>query len=176
MAYIREMCGCCGKIILYLYCSFSVCFSILILFSSFVLDCEKYCGALDIVFIIDSSESIGEANFTLEKNFVINTINRLGSMASDPKSKIGTVEHGTQFLANFQVTRSRCCHKSLTIFPPLNVLLDPKIFTQDLILCSSLILHSNDKVSTCIQSDKSILNYYFKLLLLTQNQNIRNIF
>ncbi|CAJ1079230.1 collagen alpha-2(VI) chain-like [Xyrichtys novacula] len=64
MTYIRETCGCC--------------------------DCEKHCGALDIVFIIDSSESIGLTNFTLEKNFVINTISRLGSMASDPASQTGT--------------------------------------------------------------------------------------
>nr|XP_040027188.1 collagen alpha-2(VI) chain isoform X1 [Gasterosteus aculeatus aculeatus] len=64
MNYIRETCGCC--------------------------DCEKRCGALDIVFVIDSSESVGLTNFTLEKNFVINTINRLGSFANDPKSEIGT--------------------------------------------------------------------------------------
>ncbi|XP_053738763.1 collagen alpha-2(VI) chain [Synchiropus splendidus] len=64
MNYIRETCGCC--------------------------DCEKRCGALDIVFVIDSSESVGLTNFTLEKNFVINTINRLGSLAKDPKSATGT--------------------------------------------------------------------------------------
>ncbi|XP_078795797.1 collagen alpha-2(VI) chain isoform X2 [Oryzias latipes] len=64
MTYIRETCGCC--------------------------DCEKHCGALDIVFILDSSESVGLTNFTLEKYFVINTINRLGSMASDPTSSTGT--------------------------------------------------------------------------------------
>ncbi|XP_030627138.1 collagen alpha-2(VI) chain [Chanos chanos] len=64
MNYIRETCGCC--------------------------DCEKRCGALDIVFVIDSSESVGLTNFTLEKNFVINTINRLGSIAKDPSSETGT--------------------------------------------------------------------------------------
>uniref|UniRef100_A0A8C8G7N0 VWFA domain-containing protein n=1 Tax=Oncorhynchus tshawytscha TaxID=74940 RepID=A0A8C8G7N0_ONCTS len=64
MSYIRETCGCC--------------------------DCEKRCGALDIVFVIDSSESVGLTNFTLEKNFVINTINRLGSMATHPHSETGT--------------------------------------------------------------------------------------
>uniref|UniRef100_A0A8B9KK07 Collagen alpha-2(VI) chain n=1 Tax=Astyanax mexicanus TaxID=7994 RepID=A0A8B9KK07_ASTMX len=64
MNYIRETCGCC--------------------------DCEKRCGALDIVFVIDSSESVGLTNFTLEKNFVINTINRLGSIAKDPNSETGT--------------------------------------------------------------------------------------
>lgn len=54
-----------------------------------VSDCEKRCGALDIVFVIDSSESVGLTNFTLEKNFVISTINRLGSMAKDPLSETG---------------------------------------------------------------------------------------
>lgn len=64
MTYVRETCGCC--------------------------DCEKRCGALDVVFVIDSSESIGYTNFTLEKNFVINVVNRLGAMAKDPKSETGT--------------------------------------------------------------------------------------
>ncbi|XP_078117850.1 collagen alpha-2(VI) chain-like [Sander vitreus] len=74
MAYVRETCGCC--------------------------DCEKHCGALDIVFVIDSSESVGLTNFTLEKNFVINTINRLGSMASDPASSTGTRVGVVQFSHN----------------------------------------------------------------------------
>uniref|UniRef100_A0AAQ4QPA1 Collagen alpha-2(VI) chain n=1 Tax=Gasterosteus aculeatus aculeatus TaxID=481459 RepID=A0AAQ4QPA1_GASAC len=74
MTYIRETCGCC--------------------------DCEKHCGALDIVFVIDSSESVGLTNFTLEKNFVINTINRLGSMASDPTSPSGTRVGVVQFSHN----------------------------------------------------------------------------
>lgn len=62
------------------------------MFLSLVSDCEKRCGALDIVFVIDSSESVGLTNFTLEKNFVINTISRLGSMASDPAATTGAVE------------------------------------------------------------------------------------
>ncbi|KAF1382460.1 hypothetical protein PFLUV_G00144010 [Perca fluviatilis] len=74
MAYVRETCGCC--------------------------DCEKHCGAMDIVFVIDSSESVGQTNFTLEKNFVINTINRLGSMASDPASLTGTRVGVVQFSHN----------------------------------------------------------------------------
>ncbi|KAM8933834.1 collagen alpha-2(VI) chain isoform 2-T2 [Pelodytes ibericus] len=63
MTYVRETCGCC--------------------------DCEKRCGAVDIVFIIDSSESIGYTNFSLEKNFVINVVSRLGAIAKDPKSETG---------------------------------------------------------------------------------------
>lgn len=41
------------------------------------------------MFVIDSSESIGYTNFTLEKNFVINVVNRLGAIAKDPKSETG---------------------------------------------------------------------------------------
>ncbi|OWK50575.1 Collagen alpha-2(VI) chain [Lonchura striata] len=71
MTYVRETCGCC--------------------------DCEKRCGALDIMFVIDSSESIGYTNFTLEKNFVINVVSRLGSIAKDPKSltgaRVGVVQY-----------------------------------------------------------------------------------
>nr|XP_046260201.1 collagen alpha-2(VI) chain-like isoform X2 [Scatophagus argus] len=74
MTYVRETCGCC--------------------------DCEKRCGALDIVFVIDSSESVGLTNFTMEKNFVINTINRLGSMANDPASPTGTRVGVVQFSHN----------------------------------------------------------------------------
>ncbi|XP_070771280.1 collagen alpha-2(VI) chain-like isoform X2 [Enoplosus armatus] len=74
MTYVRETCGCC--------------------------DCEKRCGALDIVFVIDSSESVGLTNFTLEKNFVINTINRLGSMANNPASPTGTRVGVVQFSHN----------------------------------------------------------------------------
>ncbi|XP_029967219.1 collagen alpha-2(VI) chain-like isoform X2 [Salarias fasciatus] len=74
MTYIRETCGCC--------------------------DCEKHCGALDIVFVIDSSESVGLTNFTMEKNFVISTINKLGSMAADPASPTGTRVGVVQFSHN----------------------------------------------------------------------------
>ncbi|KAF0047318.1 hypothetical protein F2P81_000951 [Scophthalmus maximus] len=70
-------------------------------------DCEKRCGALDIVFVIDSSESVGFTNFTLEKNFVINTINRLGSLAKDPQSDTGTRVGVVQYSHNgtFQAIR-----------------------------------------------------------------------
>uniref|UniRef100_A0AAY4AZH8 VWFA domain-containing protein n=2 Tax=Denticeps clupeoides TaxID=299321 RepID=A0AAY4AZH8_9TELE len=74
MGYIRETCGCC--------------------------DCEKQCGAVDVVFMIDSSESIGLTNFTLEKHFVLSTINRLGTMASDPGSETGTRVGIVQFSHN----------------------------------------------------------------------------
>lgn len=60
-------------------------------------DCEKRCGALDIMFVIDSSESIGYTNFTLEKNFVVNVVSRLGSIAKDPKSQTGLDCVGTEW-------------------------------------------------------------------------------
>lgn len=49
------------------------------------------------MFVIDSSESIGYTNFTLEKNFVVNVVSRLGSIAKDPKSKTGLDSVGTQW-------------------------------------------------------------------------------
>lgn len=70
-----------------------------LLFVFWSADCEKRCGALDIVFVIDSSESVGLTNFTLEKNFVINTINRLGSLAKDPQSDTGRcIQRAVHFL------------------------------------------------------------------------------
>lgn len=90
--------------------------------ASVLSDCEKRCGALDIIFVIDSSESVGLTNFTLEKNFVINTINRLGSMASDPASATGTVEHkyNTDVHTNLSadtalLTRRRVCQRTLNM-------------------------------------------------------------
>lgn len=100
MNYVRETCGCCGKMLLSVFQSkffdllLYICFGSTITTIS-VSDCEKRCGALDIVFVIDSSESVGLTNFTLEKNFVINTINRLGSIAKDPSSETG--EHCIKF-------------------------------------------------------------------------------
>lgn len=41
------------------------------------------CPPLDLVFVIDSSESIGKTNFSLAKNFVLSVANRLGSMAKN---------------------------------------------------------------------------------------------
>uniref|UniRef100_UPI00358F8592 collagen alpha-2(VI) chain isoform X2 n=2 Tax=Myxine glutinosa TaxID=7769 RepID=UPI00358F8592 len=71
MSMIRETCGCC--------------------------DCEKTCGAVDLIFVLDSSESIGQSNFTLEKNFVINVVSRLGTLAkntSDPQGvRVGVVQY-----------------------------------------------------------------------------------
>lgn len=49
------------------------------------------------MFVIDSSESIGYTNFTLEKNFVVNVVSRLGSIAKDPKSQTGLDSEGTQW-------------------------------------------------------------------------------
>lgn len=39
--------------------------------------CECKCGPLDLVFIVDSSESIGSSNFALAKDFIVTVIDRL---------------------------------------------------------------------------------------------------
>lgn len=39
--------------------------------------CECKCGPLDLVFVVDSSESIGAPNFALAKDFIITVIDRL---------------------------------------------------------------------------------------------------
>ncbi|KAJ8394662.1 hypothetical protein AAFF_G00044650 [Aldrovandia affinis] len=74
MGYVRETCGCC--------------------------DCEKVCPPLDLVFVIDSSESIGKTNFSLAKNFVISLANRLGKMAKNVSdisgSRLGVVQYSHQ--------------------------------------------------------------------------------
>ncbi|XP_039593339.1 collagen alpha-2(VI) chain-like [Polypterus senegalus] len=71
MSYVRETCGCC--------------------------ECQRECPPLDVVFVIDSSESVGRTNFTLAKYFVINIASRLGKMArntSDPSgSRLGVVQY-----------------------------------------------------------------------------------
>uniref|UniRef100_A0A8B9L5V5 VWFA domain-containing protein n=2 Tax=Astyanax mexicanus TaxID=7994 RepID=A0A8B9L5V5_ASTMX len=74
MGIVRETCGCC--------------------------DCEKICPPLDLVFVIDSSESIGESNFSLAKNFVISVASRLGKMAKNVSdlsgSRLGVVQYSHQ--------------------------------------------------------------------------------
>lgn len=93
MTHIRETCGCCGEqISTPIKHGFILQYLSVHWFSPLVSDCEKHCGPLDVIFIIDSSESIGLTNFTLEKNFVIKTISRLGTMASNPASPTGTAK------------------------------------------------------------------------------------
>uniref|UniRef100_H3A5U4 VWFA domain-containing protein n=1 Tax=Latimeria chalumnae TaxID=7897 RepID=H3A5U4_LATCH len=64
MSYVRETCGCC--------------------------DCVKACPSINLVFVIDSSESVGKTNFSLAKNFVISIANRLGKMAKNITDLSGT--------------------------------------------------------------------------------------
>lgn len=112
MTYVRETCGCCGELTSSLpregeqpYEGLgrghqkvsSITDPCVFLPLPLSPDCEKRCGALDIMFVIDSSESIGYTNFTLEKNFVINVVSRLGSIAKDPKSQTGMDSVGTQW-------------------------------------------------------------------------------
>ncbi|XP_068092717.1 collagen alpha-2(VI) chain-like [Hyperolius riggenbachi] len=74
MSYVEELCGCC--------------------------DCYKSCVPTDVVFVMDSSASVGKTNFSLIKNFVINIANRIGKMgrnASDlTGSRLGVVQYSHQ--------------------------------------------------------------------------------
>ncbi|MEE6465531.1 hypothetical protein FKM82_006581 [Ascaphus truei] len=74
MSYVEEICGCC--------------------------DCYRFCKPIDLVFVIDSSESVGKTNFSLAKNFVINIANRIGKMAKNASdltgSRLGVVQYSHQ--------------------------------------------------------------------------------
>ncbi|KAM4689793.1 collagen alpha-2(VI) chain-like [Discoglossus pictus] len=74
MNYVEEICGCC--------------------------DCYRSCPPIDLVFVIDSSESVGKTNFSLAKNFVINIANRIGKMAKNISdlsgSRLGVVQYSHQ--------------------------------------------------------------------------------
>lgn len=41
------------------------------------MSAECKCAALDLAFIVDSSESIGSTNFALAKDFIITVVDRL---------------------------------------------------------------------------------------------------
>ncbi|XP_072515232.1 collagen alpha-2(VI) chain-like [Salminus brasiliensis] len=88
MGLVRETCGCC--------------------------DCEKVCPPLDLVFVIDSSESIGESNFSLAKNFVISVANRLGKMARNVSDFSGTRLGVVQYSHEGAVQAIRMDDRSIT--------------------------------------------------------------
>ncbi|KAM4705076.1 collagen alpha-2(VI) chain-like [Rhinophrynus dorsalis] len=73
-SYVEEICGCC--------------------------DCYRSCQPVDVVFVIDSSESVGKTNFSLAKHFVINIANRIGKMAKNASdltgSRLGVVQYSHQ--------------------------------------------------------------------------------
>eukprot|EP00062_Callorhinchus_milii_P014679 gi/632964123/ref/XP_007898245.1/ PREDICTED: collagen alpha-1(VI) chain [Callorhinchus milii] len=62
--------------------------------------CECKCGPIDLLFIVDSSESIGAANFRLAKQFIITVIERLSKdekLKFDGKeSNVGVVQYSHQ--------------------------------------------------------------------------------
>ncbi|XP_072009107.1 uncharacterized protein [Engystomops pustulosus] len=74
MSFVEEICGCC--------------------------DCYRSCKPIDLVFVIDSSESVGKTNFSLAKNFVISIakrIDKMGKNGSDLKgSRLGVVQYSHQ--------------------------------------------------------------------------------
>ncbi|XP_073443813.1 uncharacterized protein [Dendrobates tinctorius] len=74
MSYVEEICGCC--------------------------DCYRSCQPVDVVFVIDSSESVGKTNFSLAKNFVISIANRIDKMGKNGSdltgSRLGVVQYSHQ--------------------------------------------------------------------------------
>ncbi|XP_033901407.3 collagen alpha-1(VI) chain-like [Acipenser ruthenus] len=59
--------------------------------------CECKCGPLDLMFVLDSSESIGMQNFQLSKDFIIKVIDRLGRdervKFDENESRVGVVQY-----------------------------------------------------------------------------------
>nr|XP_006000057.1 PREDICTED: collagen alpha-2(VI) chain-like [Latimeria chalumnae] len=94
MSYVRETCGCC--------------------------DCVKACPSINLVFVIDSSESVGKTNFSLAKNFVISIANRLGKMAKNI-TDLSEPDH---------VCPDLKCAPALTIAPMINRPVDIVFFVD----------------------------------------------
>lgn len=59
--------------------------------------CECSCGPIDVLFVVDSSESIGSSNFQIAKEFIIQVIDRLSRdehvKFTSGESKIGVVQY-----------------------------------------------------------------------------------
>ncbi|XP_010863420.2 collagen alpha-1(VI) chain [Esox lucius] len=70
--------------------------------------CVCECGPVNLLFVLDSSESVGLQNFTLEKQFIIQIINRITKFSMDKKelgSRVGVVQYshgGTQELVSMR--------------------------------------------------------------------------
>ncbi|KAM3929787.1 collagen alpha-2(VI) chain-like [Leptodactylus fuscus] len=74
VSYVEEICGCCA--------------------------CYRTCQPTDVVFVIDSSESVGKTNFELAKNFVMSIANRIDKMSKNESdltgSRLGVVQYSHQ--------------------------------------------------------------------------------
>ncbi|KAL0985325.1 hypothetical protein UPYG_G00155510 [Umbra pygmaea] len=70
--------------------------------------CMCECGPVNLLFVLDSSESVGLQNFTLEKQFIIQIINKITKFSKDKKelgSQVGVVQYshgGTQELVSLK--------------------------------------------------------------------------
>ncbi|XP_055780846.1 collagen alpha-1(VI) chain-like [Salvelinus fontinalis] len=73
--------------------------------------CVCECGPVKLLFVLDSSESVGLQNFTLEKEFIIRIINKITKFSKDKKelgSRVGVVQYshdGTQELVSMEDTK-----------------------------------------------------------------------
>uniref|UniRef100_A0AAZ3PCX6 VWFA domain-containing protein n=1 Tax=Oncorhynchus tshawytscha TaxID=74940 RepID=A0AAZ3PCX6_ONCTS len=70
--------------------------------------CLCECGPVKLLFVLDSSESVGLQNFTLEKEFIIRIINKITKFSKDKKdlgSRVGVIQYshdGTQELVSME--------------------------------------------------------------------------
>uniref|UniRef100_A0AAZ3R3R4 VWFA domain-containing protein n=2 Tax=Oncorhynchus tshawytscha TaxID=74940 RepID=A0AAZ3R3R4_ONCTS len=70
--------------------------------------CVCECGPVKLLFVLDSSESVGLQNFTLEKEFIIRIINKITKFSKDKKdlgSRVGVIQYshdGTQELVSME--------------------------------------------------------------------------
>ncbi|MBN3275306.1 CO6A1 protein, partial [Polyodon spathula] len=56
--------------------------------------CECDCGPVKLLFVLDSSESVGLQNFTLEKEFIIRVINKISKIGKNKVgSRVGVVQY-----------------------------------------------------------------------------------
>ncbi|KAJ8004907.1 hypothetical protein DPEC_G00141160 [Dallia pectoralis] len=66
--------------------------------------CLCECGPVSLLFVLDSSESVGQQNFTLEKQFIVQIINRITKL-KELGSRVGVVQYshgGTQELVSMK--------------------------------------------------------------------------
>ncbi|XP_015214759.1 collagen alpha-1(VI) chain [Lepisosteus oculatus] len=63
--------------------------------------CECKCGPIDLVFVVDSSESIGHQNFELSKEFIVKVIDRLSKdervKFDGQESRVGVVQYSHEY-------------------------------------------------------------------------------
>lgn len=82
-----------------------------------LLECT--CGPIDILFVLDSSESIGLQNFEIAKDFIIKVIDRL---SKDELVKVSTSQLWTTGRADRELSPSTLASQLITGYTDLCIL------------------------------------------------------